>query len=486
MRHNEGYHRARGGWRPTPRQREVLDAVAEGRTNAEIAVRLGISVDGAKWHVGELLAQTGCEDRQALGRWWREAKAERPTPGLLPLLLARPHLSGGILLATLLLVGLGWWAWSADGDRAEVPLVPQVPGGDEGYLGGGRIRPSEPIFEEFYVELTVEGGAGESRIDLRDLRSGRKLGSVQAGYRPMVLVRQEAQELLVSSGVNPGTPEFRKVLQVYDLRGYSLELERTIEVPDRINCTTYCQPMVLSRDERYVYYAARTTAPECGAGGDASVCDVHAIWAIDLDRPEEARASVELPRGCGVPSLGVSGQSGAIIGCRGQYPVQGGWTQLVGPEGAVRALNLHPSNPSSVFATDSGEVVQVLANGNVAVVSEAGQRRQAPAIPEDLRYGARVYYLGAVALGNDRLFIVLDNSDTGAHDRKYAFVVFDLTSMSIEGYGRVPEADYYLPQGESVYVLRGGRIEVLDLATGNLDMLSDSVGPGVEVLLPGR
>jgi hypothetical protein len=37
-----------------------------------------------------------------------------------------------------------------------------------------------------------------------------------------------------------------------------------------------------------------------------------------------------------------------------------------------------------------------------------------------------------------------------------------------------------------VYVLRNGRIEVLDLATGRLDVLTDAVGSDVEVLLPGR
>jgi hypothetical protein len=57
----------------------VLDALVGGKTNAEIAACLGITVDGAKWHVGELLAQTGCEDRQALALWWRERRESRAT-----------------------------------------------------------------------------------------------------------------------------------------------------------------------------------------------------------------------------------------------------------------------------------------------------------------------------------------------------------------------------------------------------------------------
>jgi hypothetical protein len=96
-----------------------------------------------------------------------------------------------------------------------------------------------------------------------------------------------------------------------------------------------------------------------------------------------------------------------------------------------------------------------------------------------------MYYLGTLALDDDRLFIVFDDSNVGAHDRKFGFVVFDLATMSVQGYGRVPDADYYLPQGDSIMVLRDQRIETLDLKTGRLEVLRQSVGEGVEILLPG-
>jgi DNA-binding NarL/FixJ family response regulator len=66
MRRFEGYRRARDGWAPNDRQRDVLDLLLAGKTNPQIAEALDITVDGAKWHVGELLAATGCEDRRAL------------------------------------------------------------------------------------------------------------------------------------------------------------------------------------------------------------------------------------------------------------------------------------------------------------------------------------------------------------------------------------------------------------------------------------
>jgi DNA-binding CsgD family transcriptional regulator len=102
--------RPRRNWRPNERQRQVLDLLVEGKTNAELAARLGITLDGAKWHVGELLAQTRCEDRQALVRWWRQRREGRATAWIIPAfvtlrpaLLLLPLLAAGVAL--ILVVG---------------------------------------------------------------------------------------------------------------------------------------------------------------------------------------------------------------------------------------------------------------------------------------------------------------------------------------------------------------------------------------------
>lgn len=53
----------------TPRQFEVLELVREGLTNPQIAERLGISPDGAKWHVKEILWKLDVPSREEAGRW---------------------------------------------------------------------------------------------------------------------------------------------------------------------------------------------------------------------------------------------------------------------------------------------------------------------------------------------------------------------------------------------------------------------------------
>ncbi|MBA4180837.1 MAG: hypothetical protein C0506_09635 [Anaerolinea sp.] len=56
----------------SPRQREVIDFLAAGLTNAEIARRLGVSLDGAKYHVREILGKLGAESREEAVEIWRE------------------------------------------------------------------------------------------------------------------------------------------------------------------------------------------------------------------------------------------------------------------------------------------------------------------------------------------------------------------------------------------------------------------------------
>ncbi len=50
----------------TPREREVLELVAEGLTNHDIAIRLTISPHTAKTHVNRIMAKVSASDRAQL------------------------------------------------------------------------------------------------------------------------------------------------------------------------------------------------------------------------------------------------------------------------------------------------------------------------------------------------------------------------------------------------------------------------------------
>jgi DNA-binding CsgD family transcriptional regulator/WD40 repeat protein len=63
--------RLREDFRWTPRQRQVLDLLAARHTNGEIAAALGISLDGAKWHVSEVMTKLGTNSRDEAAEYWR-------------------------------------------------------------------------------------------------------------------------------------------------------------------------------------------------------------------------------------------------------------------------------------------------------------------------------------------------------------------------------------------------------------------------------
>ncbi|MPZ50264.1 MAG: hypothetical protein GEU75_13370 [Dehalococcoidia bacterium] len=88
----------------TPREWEVLTLIGEGLTNEQIANRLGISENTAKFHVSEILSKLGVGSRTAAATW----QQSRPgVPALAVPFLAGQAAEGGRLLKLLKLVSLG-------------------------------------------------------------------------------------------------------------------------------------------------------------------------------------------------------------------------------------------------------------------------------------------------------------------------------------------------------------------------------------------
>ncbi len=93
--------------------------MAEGLTNGEIGERLGISLDGAKYHVGELLTRLNLDRREDIASWYRVSGGRtgrvRSLVGLAALLVV------GAALVAVVLVAAGW------GDSALPPVASAVP-----------------------------------------------------------------------------------------------------------------------------------------------------------------------------------------------------------------------------------------------------------------------------------------------------------------------------------------------------------------------
>jgi NarL family two-component system response regulator LiaR len=62
----------------TPREREVLELIGEGRSNKAIALALGVSEKTVKTHVGHLLAKLGVNDRTQAAVYAARAGLLRP------------------------------------------------------------------------------------------------------------------------------------------------------------------------------------------------------------------------------------------------------------------------------------------------------------------------------------------------------------------------------------------------------------------------
>ncbi|HET9477506.1 MAG TPA: LuxR C-terminal-related transcriptional regulator, partial [Dehalococcoidia bacterium] len=90
----------------TPREWAVLELLRQRRTNEEIAEELGITLDGAKYHVSSILSKLGVASREAAAVWRPEAR--RWTAARWALAAA----GTGVIAATvagLALLALGVW-----------------------------------------------------------------------------------------------------------------------------------------------------------------------------------------------------------------------------------------------------------------------------------------------------------------------------------------------------------------------------------------
>ncbi len=115
------------------RQRGVLDLLVQGKTNGEIAATLGITLDGAKWNVSEILGKLGLATREEAADYWRW----------------RNRHGRGALRALRGLAAPAALKWAAGGVAAVAVAAIAV-----GFLAASDDKPAAP--GEFYLEARIE------------------------------------------------------------------------------------------------------------------------------------------------------------------------------------------------------------------------------------------------------------------------------------------------------------------------------------------
>jgi DNA-binding CsgD family transcriptional regulator len=153
--------------RLTPREWEVLALIREGLTNEQIADRLGISRDGAKYHVSEILGKLGLSDRIEAAAWYSR---NRPTLARFaafawPLALLRrlgsssglAGLSAGVIIgiAVLILIAVAAGVIIMEGRSSDDPAPPLVQ--------ATSTPEPEPTPEE--LPFAPDGRTGDAAID---------------------------------------------------------------------------------------------------------------------------------------------------------------------------------------------------------------------------------------------------------------------------------------------------------------------------------
>ena len=159
----------------TDRQRRVLDLIAGGKTNAQIGEALGITLDGAKWNVSEILTRLGFSSREEAAEYWRSRgrirkQLGRPLRALLamPLAVKAAGAAGAVAVA-----GLGaWWAFAGSGapQRASTGVPPFYLEGTIEVVTdttiGSQIAVMDPITGKQVAGATPPGSLSTTRTEM--------------------------------------------------------------------------------------------------------------------------------------------------------------------------------------------------------------------------------------------------------------------------------------------------------------------------------
>ena len=108
------------------RQQDVLRLIADGYTNAQIAERCEITLDGAKWNVSEILGKLGLDSREEAADYWRWRSGLRhrlaaPMRAVVGLSAFKWIAAGGLAVVAIGASAVAWAATNGAGSASSGP-----------------------------------------------------------------------------------------------------------------------------------------------------------------------------------------------------------------------------------------------------------------------------------------------------------------------------------------------------------------------------
>ena len=311
----------------TERQKEVLRLIVRGRTNGQIAEELGLSLDGVKWHVREILGRLGVESREEAAEWWRRNRGTRER---MPSWLGWPvaagfggaaAAAGVVVVAVVIAVGGGDASPPVDeaagieeGETEEPEFLEQpeltLAGGGEGWRVYVDEEGGVPNAEDAVLAIQM----GEvNRVSVLEANTGRVAMVVDTLPEPIGLLRFSQNALLISD-MHVSHDEWDSALDTHRLLIFDLDAPgqpageaRLARRLNRIGPGTGGW-MTLSNDERFLYWG-QYRAP--GAFGEGA-----RFRAMDLESMTDSGA-VFTQRDCsgGTPPMRPMEETAVIVRC---------------------------------------------------------------------------------------------------------------------------------------------------------------------------
>jgi DNA-binding CsgD family transcriptional regulator len=146
----------------TQRERQVLDLIARGKTNVEIAQEMDIAYYTARNHVSNVLSKLGVETREQAATWWRITGSTMPPPRRRSRVHAWARAIVGLGSLKMAATALGALAVIAVATGLVVLTILSLPGGETENVETEPGQATVPADDEATPQPDNEGGGAST------------------------------------------------------------------------------------------------------------------------------------------------------------------------------------------------------------------------------------------------------------------------------------------------------------------------------------